>query len=78
MVTRVKLVRTTGTILMIYREEGFGFVSDGQGERFFHASFLSDRKAFARLQPGDSVSYEPLDSIKGPRAVKVRLEVKDE
>jgi len=59
-----------GTIKRLVREKGFGFVAaaDGQ-EYFFHQSSC---ESFDSLREGGTVTFEPGQGPKGPRAENVR------
>jgi CspA family cold shock protein len=59
-----------GTIKRLVSEKGFGFVEapDGQ-EYFFHQSSCT---SFDTLREGQTVSFEPGQGPKGPRAENVR------
>lgn len=64
---------TQGTIKRLVRDKGFGFISDGGQEYFFHSSACSDIR-FDDLREGQSVSFEIGRSDKGPRAENVRTQ----
>lgn len=58
-----------GTIKKIVGTKGFGFIRDVNGqELFFHMSACRD---FAALQEGQAVTFDRMDSLKGPRAENV-------
>jgi CspA family cold shock protein len=59
-----------GTIKRLVSEKGFGFVAaaDGQ-EYFFHQSSC---ESFDSLREGATVTFEPGQGPKGPRAENVR------
>lgn len=60
-----------GTIKRLVSGKGFGFIKDdatGQ-ELFFH---MSACPTFTDLQEGQHVTFERLDSLKGPRAENVK------
>jgi len=60
-----------GTIKKL-TEKGFGFIDTGDGgDMFFHMSNLVDVR-FEELHEGQSVSYDPGQGPKGPRAENVR------
>jgi len=61
-----------GTIKKL-TEKNFGFISREGEEKdlFFHANEL-DGVEFSELQEGDSVSFEVVDSEKGPAATQVK------
>ena len=60
----------TGTIKTL--KNGFGFITrEGEAkDLFFHAKELSG-VTFEELREGDQVSFEVVDSEKGPAATKV-------
>lgn len=61
-----------GTIKRLVGGKGFGFIRDdstGQ-ELFFHISACRD---FASLREGQKVTFERMDSLKGPRAENVNV-----
>ena len=58
-----------GTIKAL--RSGFGFISaEGAADHFFHASEVKGVK-FDDLKPGQSVTFEPVQGPKGPRAENV-------
>ncbi len=62
----------TGTIKTLVREKNFGFISrEGEAkDLFFHASALSGVE-FGDLKEGDTVSFDVVQSEKGPAASNV-------
>jgi CspA family cold shock protein len=60
-----------GTIKKVVADKGFGFISGGRGDLFFHHTALEGTTIEA-LQIGQSVSYEEGRGPKGPRAEHVR------
>jgi CspA family cold shock protein len=61
-----------GTIKRIVGDKGFGFVAAGDGrEYFFHRSACVDIP-FNELREGQSVTFEPGEGPKGPRAENIR------
>ncbi|MGD0518729.1 MAG: cold shock domain-containing protein [Thermoguttaceae bacterium] len=66
-----------GTIKKIVTDRGFGFISGGEGDVFFHHSSVVDQK-FDELKEGQPVSYELISGPdargrdKGPRATSVK------
>lgn len=61
-----------GTIKTLIADKGFGFISR-EGETkdlFFHSKELKD-VAFDDLKVGDSVTFEVVESEKGPAATNV-------
>ena len=65
----------TGTIKMVNRERGFGFIKgENDVEYFFHRSGVLE--SFDELEEGTAVSFEEEPgSPKGPRANRVTLAV---
>lgn len=62
-----------GTIKMIAREKGFGFIRDESGQEwFFHRSNVEPAGGFDRLNERDQIEFTPTKSPKGPRAEEVR------
>jgi cold shock protein len=58
--------------------KGFGFIGmDGRKDLFFHANDCSSAN-FKSLQVNDTVSFEIVDSEKGPKAIHVELVEADE
>lgn len=66
-----------GTIKRLVRDRGFGFISGGRDEVFFHSSAMRDLR-FEDLQEGQVVDYEvewggrSQGKGKGPRATMVK------
>jgi CspA family cold shock protein len=66
-----------GTIKKIVTDRGFGFISGGEGDVFFHHSSVVDQK-FDELKEGQAVSYELISGPdergrdKGPRATSIK------
>ena len=66
---------TTGTIVRIVSQRGFGFIQEQDGkEVFFHASGVVGTTPFDYLQEGQQVAYEKQqdDRGRGERAVNVQ------
>lgn len=63
----------TGTIKTL-RDKGFGFITpaDGGKDVFFHMTEVKNA-AFDDLREGQSVTYDVMDSDKGPKAVNVNV-----
>ncbi len=63
----------TGTIKTL-TDKGFGFISrEGEEkELFFHSNNLVE-VTFDELKVGDEVTFDVVDSDKGPRAENVKL-----
>ena len=66
---------TTGTIVRLVRDRGFGFIrtEDGQ-EIFFHASGVTGEIPYDSLNEGQQVTFDRTqdDRGRGERAVNVR------
>lgn len=60
----------TGKIQRIFKDKGYGFISNGDKEYFFHLS--SCNKTFNYLNVGDDVEFDECESPKGPRAENVK------
>jgi CspA family cold shock protein len=62
----------TGTIKTLVEGKNFGFISREGEEKdlFFHSKELVD-VTFEELRAGDVVSFEVIETEKGPAAVKV-------
>jgi cold shock protein len=66
-----------GTIKKLVTDRGFGFISGGEGDVFFHHTSVADMK-FDELQEGQAVTYELVSGPdergrdKGPRATDVK------
>jgi cold shock protein len=61
-----------GRIKKIIPDRGFGFVrADDGNEVFFHRTEL-DMADFDRLEEGQAVEFDIVDSPKGPRARNLR------
>jgi CspA family cold shock protein len=62
----------TGTIKTLVADRGFGFIArEGEAkDLFFHSKELVG-VTFDELQIGDAVSFEVVESEKGPAATKV-------
>lgn len=58
-----------GTVKRKVTDKGFGFIADDQGiEYFFHRHSVESHGGFEALLEGDTVSFNPSESPKGPRA----------
>ncbi len=60
-----------GTIKKIVSDRGFGFISAGGADLFFHHSALQGLR-LEDLEEGQRVEYEEGEGPKGPRAESVR------
>ena len=68
--------RLFGKVSATKPERGYGFLlpdTAGAEELFFHATAVQGT-TFEALKPGDAVSFEVLQTRKGPRAVHVQRE----
>lgn len=63
----------TGRIARIKPESGFGFITAGGVDYFFHRSDLTNPNDFETLDEGNKVTFEETHSPKGPRASKVMI-----
>jgi CspA family cold shock protein len=65
--------RIEGTVRWFNARKGYGFVDrdDGQGSVFVHYSDI-ETDGYKSLEEGEHVSFEVIESDKGPKAVKVR------
>ena len=63
----------TGTVKWFNDEKGYGFItpSDGSKDLFVHQSDIVS-EGFRTLAEGASVTYEPSQGDKGPKAVNVQ------
>ena len=60
-----------GTVKRLVSDKGFGFVAAADGvEYFFHQSACAQ---FESIHEGQSVTFEPGQGPKGPRAENVRV-----
>ena len=65
------MASTKGTIKRLVGDKGFGFVADHEGgEYFFHYSACQGIR-FDELREGQSVTFQPRQGPKGPRAEQV-------
>jgi len=65
-------MNSKGQVARVIRDKGFGFIRTDNGEElFFHRSECKDM--FDRMNEGDNVEFERVDSSKGPRANSVRV-----
>lgn len=64
-----------GFVKRIVRDKGFGFIRSSAGQDyFFHKSGLEDgSKTLDRLNETDPVTFEVVQSDKGPRAEQIRV-----
>jgi cold shock CspA family protein len=63
----------TGTITRVVADRGFGFIKgDNSTDYYFHRQEVGGGLDFARLKPGDRVTFEEQHGSKGPRAGSVR------
>ena len=60
-----------GTVKWFNNQEGFGFISDEQGnDVFVHYSGIQSN-GFKSLEEGQEVEFEVIEGQKGPQAVNV-------
>lgn len=60
----------SGTVSTLVRDRNFGFILDEKGaEYFFHSSAAKEFKA---IEAGDQVTFKPMSTEKGLRAVGVK------
>jgi CspA family cold shock protein len=60
-----------GTVKWFNASKGFGFIARKDGsDVFVHFSEIQD-EGYKSLSEGDEVSFEVIDSPKGPKATKV-------
>ncbi|MEN3045203.1 MAG: cold-shock protein [Candidatus Hydrothermales bacterium] len=66
-------MRLTGRVKWFDSKKGYGFIvpDDGSEELFVHYSDI-EVEGFKTLKQGEAVSYEKVNSPKGPKAVKVQ------
>lgn len=64
----------TGKVKWFDAKKGYGFVTpdDGSSEAFVHHSMIQ-MKGYRDLQTGQAVTFDPIPSDKGTKAVNVRL-----
>lgn len=62
-----------GTIKKIIFDKGFGFITDGEKDVFFHRSSVEGCK-FEDLYEGDKVDFNEEQGPKGPNATNVTKE----
>lgn len=60
-------------------KSGYGFIVDEENTtRFFHAYHLTaGPDTFVELKVGDRVTFDPVQHVKGPRAVNVAVKNKE-
>jgi len=65
--------RLEGTVRWFNARKGYGFIDrdDGQGSVFVHYSDI-EAEGYKSLEEGEHVSFEVIESDKGPKAVRVR------
>lgn len=66
---------STGTIVRLVRDRGFGFINSGNGQEvFFHATGVTGSTPFDNLVEGQQVSFEKEQDTRGrgERAVNVQ------
>ena len=65
-------IRVSGTIVKVTRDKGYGFISDGRTEHFFHKSGIRSGE-WDSLRVGQPVTFILRPNPKGPRAEDVVL-----
>lgn len=64
--------RVTGTVKWFDNAKGFGFIRREEGEEDVFVHFRQIQgEGFRTLREGQAVSFELIDSAKGPQAVEV-------
>lgn len=67
-VARVVTNKDTGA------RKGFGFITSGGVDYFFHATGMEQTtKTFADVNDGDQVEFTHIQGDKGPKAIEVRV-----
>jgi CspA family cold shock protein len=69
------MLMSTGTIVRLVRDRGFGFIKAADGsEVFFHATGVTGGTPYDNLEEGQAVAYESEGDTRGrgARAVGVR------
>ncbi len=66
-------MRLKGRVKWFSAKKGYGFIipDDGSEELFVHYSDI-ETDGFKTLKQGESVTFERVDSPKGPKAIKVK------
>lgn len=59
-----------GVIKKLVKDRGFGFISQEQGDIFFHCTAVTGT-TFEELQEGQSVSFEIEQGRRGPQATQI-------
>ena len=67
-------MRETGIVRWFSKLRGYGFIAAGNQELFVHFSDI-EMSGYKELLEGQQVSFERVDSRKGPKAVCVRVEL---
>lgn len=60
----------TGTIKRLAKDKGWGFIRCGSTDYFFHRTSVKNGK-WDELEEGQEVTFEDVESDKGPRAEDV-------
>ena len=67
----VRSMSTKGTVKWFSASKGFGFIAREEGpDVFVHFSEIQD-EGYKTLSEGDEVTFEVIDSPKGPKAAHV-------
>lgn len=61
-----------GKVKAYETKKGYGFIKANTEEYFVHYSDIISEEKFKKLNKGDIVEFEVLESFKGPRAGKVK------
>ena len=67
------MATTKGTIKRLVTDKGFGFVAAQDGSEYFFHQSACEGVRFDDLREGQSVTFEPGQGPKGPRAEHVTL-----
>lgn len=66
---RIEPETMTGTVVRLFREKAFGFITSEDGQEFFF--HRSAAEAFDQLTEGDAVRFVPGQGPKGLRAENI-------
>lgn len=67
-------MREYGVVRWFSKLRGYGFIAAGSQELFVHFTDI-EMGGYKELLEGQQVSFERVDSGKGPKAVRVRVEL---
>jgi CspA family cold shock protein len=62
-----------GVIKKLVKDRGFGFISQDQGDLFFHCTAVAGAN-FEELREGQHVNYDVEQGRRGPQAINVTPE----